>query len=224
MRILKCILGAVLLVVGWAIVEVALLAREARTTVAETRTRLIDLSQNANGVLIQAGLVLDNVRQAAETQQASAREVMENSAKASKKAVETLDGVNKLVTKMGQELVPEVTRTVVKTGNTVEILGKEAVFAVRQMEWELTPALRSLAEAGQGAAVTMNDPNIGKSLANVERLTQDAADTMGHVESMGKTADETLKRVTKPGSLVLRGLRMGAEWAWKAITAIGGVK
>jgi hypothetical protein len=157
---------------GWAAVETALFLRSLRLagdelnfTLSEIRTKSLP---DLNGVLIQAGLVLDQVRQTAETQQATAQETLQHTARATRAAADTLERANAVLVKLETEVLPEATETLRKTSQGVEAVTSELAVAVKGASDGLRPVLEGAAESTAGAT------------KNLEETTQHAEELVEH--------------------------------------------
>jgi hypothetical protein len=210
MKVLKL---ALLALACWVAAETALLIRQARTAVVEitsttqeTRRRIVDLSQNASGTLIQAGLVLDQVRQAAESQQASARDLVQNSEKATRNAAETLERINGLVSRIDAEVVPEAARTLRTASESIGLVGSETAFALRQVTTETVSGMTQLTATSASAQATIEQAN---------RLLADPhiPSTLAHVDATAANVEQTtanIAKATKPSNMIFRAI----GWVW----------
>jgi len=172
---------------------------EIRSTTVEVRKRVADTSANLNGVLIQAGLTLDIVRQSAETQ----RTYWDNTAQQTSSAIEDFRYVLAHTNaNLNEQLIPQATKTLADSSKQMELLVGESVFGIRQGVTDLhelaegtRPVLEEAQRTLKGTADVTNDPNIAKTLEHLEQTT-------AHVE-----------KALRPGKLAWRAL----GWTWSQV-------
>lgn len=169
--------------------------------IAEGQRRMVDTSQNANGVLIQLGLAADQWAQASAAQRKS---LAVWSQQTTEILALTKSALTKFDTEFNGNTLPEVTA---------------ALRALRKTIEDIQPALASLTEASAGAAKTMNDPAIMESLAEIKALLEKANVmlasgnvTAANVQAMSEDLRKAVARATKP-----------AKWFWSMLKGALGI-
>jgi ABC-type transporter Mla subunit MlaD len=157
------------------------LVKQSTALVTEANTRMVGTSQNLNAVLIQVGLVADNVRRASESQHA-----------VSTKTLAMLDNVNTLL-KRTQDNADTITLHTVQTMD------------------DFKPVLDQLAITTKEVNALVANDNIPQTLSNLNETSKQAAATMtqatatmGHVDAMTDEAQGWLHQELKPPSLAKR--------------------
>lgn len=142
--------------------------------VAESKVRMVGTSQNLNAVLIQVGLVADNVRRASESQD-----------KVSKKTLALLDNANELLahTKANED---QITLHTVQTMDGVKpVLDQLAVTATEVntlvADQNVPQILTNLNDTSKQVTATME-----QATATMENVTKTSAAVQGYVQNAVK--------------------------------------
>lgn len=175
---LACLVLLALLFVAGGVYRVV---RDADALVKEANTRMVGTSQNLNALLIQAGLAMDNVRRASESQKA-----------VSTKTLALLDSANALLLHTQK--------------NTDEI----TLHTVQAMDG-VKPVLAQLTLTLQDVNKLVSDQNIPLILGNLNDTSKQAVltmqhtdETMSHVDAMTGEAQGWLHKELKPPSVAKR--------------------
>lgn len=208
------------LLVAGTLKDLRTLVQHSDAAVVEAQRRVVDTSQNLNGLIIQLGLTSDQIHQAAIEQR-------KLTAETTRKTNEALDRANTLIANLdsniNEKLLPEATRTVSKLSGSADGLTKLAADVSATVK-ALEPTLENLAVASKGAADRMNDPSLQKTLENIERGTKGLAESSENLSAMTADARVALHKALKPANLIWSGFKFIAQWTVNALQAKAGVK
>jgi hypothetical protein len=201
----RCFLGLALLAAAiWLVAELALATREIRTASAEARAllteaniRLVQTSQNANGVLLQLGLAADQWAQASREQ----REYWNRTAAETEATMRELRATAEQV---NQVVVPQIVASLQANDKRLDVLTGEAVFALRQTVDNLAPVLEELGAAARGAAERMNDPALADTAQQLSIAAEQMARASLHIEQATDDVAIAVRRATRPVGLLKR--------------------
>lgn len=207
------------LLLAWATVEIALLARSLRTATENANELIIDTREGLSGTLELTDATLNRIVAATDTWERGSRQTARDSTRATKAAADTLEGVQRAVSRIENELIPQATNTLAAGEGTIKALEGN----MSDLNSRLAPTLENLATASQEASERLADPSIAASVANVEKLTGEAAGVATEAHATAVIVKEATARATKPGSLIWKGIKFGLDTAWKLITSIRGL-
>lgn len=153
-------------------------AADTRILVVETQKRLVSTDQNINALLLQLGLVADNVRRATDAQKSATTQTLA-----------ILLHTDRLLTD-AQKSVDQIT-----------------THSVRAMD-DLKAPLADLDTTLRSLNTVVADQNIPKALANLEETSRQTSIAAAHVEQttddVSKIAHHYEQEIIKPASLVKR--------------------
>ena len=194
-------------------------ATDSHTIALNINQRVSDISQNASGVLIQAGLTLDTINTAAMAQREHWNRTSQETAQlvadarlVLKTTDESLNG--ETVCKLNERengplmlcerkggVLPEIATAVRDINTTQRQVGQETVLVA----WEAREQMQKLGGVLDNAALTLagtakvtNDPNVPKTIANLEGISSN------------------VEKATRPGKLYLKAIM----WMWEQTTKI----
>ena len=206
------------LLIAWATVEVALLARSLRVATDNANELITDTREGLSGTLELTDATLNRIAAGADSWSRASEQMSAESTRSIRLTSDTLQRVNELVYHIDSQVVPQATKTLAAAETSIDAIG----VATINLNNQLVPTLNNLAKASEEAANRLADPNIAASVANVERLTGEAAGVATQAHATAVIVKDATARATKPGSLIWKGIKFGLDTAWKLITSIRG--
>lgn len=165
-----------LFTVGGFFIEATKAVGDSRVLIAETQKRLVYTDQNVNAMLVQLGLVADNVRRATDAQK-----------EATAKELQILQHTDDLLT---------------QTQANVALLTSHTTATIDSFQVPLARMDQTLQDLNKVVA----DGNITQTLANVQETSKQTAIAAAHIaqtsDDVRKVADHYEATLTHPVSIV----------------------
>jgi signal transduction histidine kinase len=163
--------------------------QEVRQAAAEMKADVHGMVQNANAILLQAGLAADEARRASEEQRAFANVF-------DKELLAGAQNTNAAILDI-RGLVASVQGDLRTNSNDLHDVSGATVAALN----ELPPLLRSAQGTTDSANRLISDQDIQRTIKNLADSSQHIAGTTDNVEQMSKIVEKKVEQMTKPASL-----------------------
>ena len=191
-------LALFVVMVGLSIVDVLhqteATLKTTQETVTETRKRVVDLSQNASGVLIQLGLAADQWAQASQEQRVQAQ--------ATTKQVELFvrDG-REMLYRINNETIPAINRAIEEGSKNLGAVTNEAAWLIRDTNARLDPLLESTTVVVNNAAES--SAKLNAAMTDVQSALKHTDETMANVALTSEHVEVAVKQATKPARFMV---------------------
>ena len=197
---LTCLLLISLIFLSAAVTKTML---EVQVTTVEARKRLVDTSQNLNGVLVQVGLAADELQQMARAQKTSNEE---HNKRLSALVDESRNLVKGLDFSVNYQLIPEATGALRATERNLNKIGDASAESITETTVQLNRNLEELHSLLQQANARLNDPRISVILDQIEASSKRLPAITANAETISANAaksSEHIERSLRPAKFLL---------------------
>lgn len=200
------------------------LMQATRGLVMESRRRLVDVSQNANGTLIQLGLTLDKVNHATDEQEEYWKRTSIGVAGAVEGVRDASQESAKFIRELNQsvqaQLLPSAEESFQKAAEGITLVSEQTTATLQDVQ----PVLRRIETAADALSERMSDPNLAEMVRNLNDAASDTAVAARNVAATSARVDVAVERATRPARLVVRIFGGALDLTVKAAQILTGVR